>query len=95
MGRVVQIQKARIKLAMRDFKRLHGILVIMTLHEGFDKQLYKNAERANRLISFIILAAKTHSNKLFIVTLPVPFVDKLITPSFVIIIATVFFLLSS
>jgi hypothetical protein len=60
MGRVVQIQKARIKLAMRDFKRLHGILVIMTLHEGFDKQLYKNAERANRLISFIILAAKTH-----------------------------------
>ena len=28
--------------------------------------------------------------KLFIVTLPVPFVDKLITPSFVIIIAAVF-----
>jgi len=36
------------------------------------------------------LAAKTHSYKFFIVTLPVPFVDKLITPSFVIIIAAVF-----
>jgi hypothetical protein len=35
-------------------------------------------------------AAKTHSYKFFIVTLPVPFVDKLITPSFAIIIAAVF-----
>jgi len=37
-----------------------------------------------------LLAVKTHSCKLFIVNFPVPFVDKLITPSFSIIIAAVF-----
>jgi type II secretory pathway component PulF len=44
--------------------------------------VFKNIYRQQKLTPYY---------KLFIITLPVPFVDKLITPSFAIIIAAVFF----
>jgi len=54
LGRAVQMQKARIKLVMRYFKGLLGIPVIVTLYEGFDKQLYNTPiVPINKLISFV------------------------------------------